>query len=274
MEIFKLEDHLKNAESVSDIAGVYWSARDAFSTLSPANHHFVTIIYESQYQADEISNACEKEYFEITNDEGVTFYITTFGVASDNGMPSGNIIITYNSDSDRESLREIAREANTSWYVPDWDYEGHRVDIENSSHEFESLSDFIRELFERSDRFMDNYDLGHKINYELMDENCACYVNSLMKEVGIPKNIREEVGEFATIDWGEEDLLSSWLFYTIEDYDKGYIGNKRTLELHEQDCYWVTKMKESNKVFYQTVAEAIELGYNGCATCLKAFDKG
>jgi len=274
MDIFKLENHLKNAESVTEVAGVYWSARDAVSQLSPANHHFIAIIYENLLQAAEITGAWGLEYFEITNDKTVTFQITTLGVGTDNGSTTGNIITSYNSGSDRESLHEIARESNTSWYIPDWDLEGHKVCTDHSTLNFELLPDFVNELFKRSARFMDNYDLGHKINYELVDENCACFVNSLMKETGIPADIRHELGEFSTVDWGEEDLLPSWLFYTLEDYDKGYIGNRRSLELHVQNCYWVSRMKESNKVFYQTVAEALAVGYNGCASCLKAFNTG
>lgn len=54
----------------------------------------------------------------------------------------------------------------------------------------------------------------------------------------------------------------------------GFVGNRRTLELHVKTCYWVSLMSARNKVVFGSVDEAISLGYNGCWYCLRAFDTG
>ncbi len=55
-----------------------------------------------------------------------------------------------------------------------------------------------------------------------------------------------------------------------------YIANLNTREIHRLDCYWVTRMAESNKSYcekLQDVADLIEhSGYNGCHYCLPRYD--
>lgn len=53
-----------------------------------------------------------------------------------------------------------------------------------------------------------------------------------------------------------------------------YIGNKRSKELHQPTCRWVRRMSLRNVKFFETVQEALNQGYNGCATCLPQFDTG
>lgn len=45
-----------------------------------------------------------------------------------------------------------------------------------------------------------------------MDENCAAWVNHLLKLAGVSDDDREKYGEFDGFDWGEEDLLPSGSF--------------------------------------------------------------
>ena len=48
--------------------------------------------------------------------------------------------------------------------------------------------------------------------YSLIDENCAAWVNTMLKKAGISDEIREDLGEFWGIDWGEEDLIPDQFF--------------------------------------------------------------
>lgn len=56
-----------------------------------------------------------------------------------------------------------------------------------------------------------------------------------------------------------------------------YIANRITREAHKSDCFWVTQMKDSNKVSCSSLKEMAELikdgGYNGCFYCLPRYDR-
>ncbi len=56
-----------------------------------------------------------------------------------------------------------------------------------------------------------------------------------------------------------------------EDY---YYGNVRTRELHLFGCAYRRKMHPGNQAPFQTIAEAVARGYNGCAFCLPAVNTG
>ena len=53
-----------------------------------------------------------------------------------------------------------------------------------------------------------------------------------------------------------------------------FIGNKRTKELHQPTCRWVRLMSLRNVRFFETVQDALNVGYNGCAYCLPQYDTG
>ena len=54
-----------------------------------------------------------------------------------------------------------------------------------------------------------------------------------------------------------------------------YIGNKRTKELHQWNCQWVSKMAGKNKVHFWTLENPLGFrGYNGCYYCMKRWDTG
>lgn len=53
-----------------------------------------------------------------------------------------------------------------------------------------------------------------------------------------------------------------------------FIGNKRSMELHRQSCYWVGQMIEHHKVPFTTIEAALTQGYNGCYYCLRQYDTG
>jgi len=59
----------------------------------------------------------------------------------------------------------------------------------------------------------------------------------------------------------------------LDAYPK-YIGNKNTMELHHSTCQWVKRMATWNMRYYNSIEEGINLGYDGCAFCLKPYDHG
>lgn len=64
-------------------------------------------------------------------------------------------------------------------------------------------------------------------------------------------------------------------FYQMEDLfvaPKTYIGNRRTLEVHVDNCFFASVMRASNRVVFNNVNDALNQGYNGCAHCLLEYD--
>lgn len=60
--------------------------------------------------------------------------------------------------------------------------------------------------------------------------------------------------------------------FPSEDSDE-LIGNKRTKEVHKNNCRFVSRMKEENKQLFQNIDEAIAEGFNGCGNCLPELNK-
>jgi hypothetical protein len=51
-----------------------------------------------------------------------------------------------------------------------------------------------------------------------------------------------------------------------------FIANKNTKELHNNNCKWVKKMNNKNKIAYKEIPRAIKHNYNGCRYCLPDYD--
>jgi hypothetical protein len=64
------------------------------------------------------------------------------------------------------------------------------------------------------------------------------------------------------------------VYRTDEDAYPRFIGNHNTMELHQSTCQWVKKMASWNKRYFDSIEEGINLGYDGCAFCLKAYNHG
>ena len=52
-----------------------------------------------------------------------------------------------------------------------------------------------------------------------------------------------------------------------ESIDAAYVGNANSLKFHDPTCKSVSKMKEANKVYFDTRDEAIAAGYAPCGSC-------
>ena len=104
-----------------------------------------------------------------------------------------------NGKAGRESLDPQTYPPGT-W--SDWDAEMHEIPTPSGMTDTE----FIQKLQEAIN------DYNNNCPYNLFDENCAAWVNSMLEQVGIPEDLREELGEFFGVDWGEEDLIPEQYF--------------------------------------------------------------
>ncbi|MDD3006658.1 MAG: hypothetical protein PHX30_03705 [Candidatus Pacebacteria bacterium] len=264
MEIFYLEKKMRDTTSLSSIAGVYWSSRD-MEGFFIGNHHFITFIYESEAQAKRIAEKWGIEYFSEVNDKSMTVYYSTMGAGKGDG--TNYIRINFSPGADRQSIHEIAKEDNTSYFSSDYDYQGHRAPYDLASPAFSSYEELMDAILESVSNFNAHFDAGDRVKYSLIDENCACIVNSIFKVLGYSSSDRQEMGEFWGVDWGEEDLISDRYLKAIS-----LVGNSSTLELHIEGCEWEKLINEEHRVHFDTVEEAITQGYNGCHYCLNAYD--
>ena len=104
---------------------------------------------------------------------------------------------------DLQSIRELL---DPQSYPPgtwsDWDAEIHEIPTPAGMTDTE----FIQKLQQAINEYQNN------CPYSLVDENCAAWVNTMLERVGIPEDLREELGEFFGVDWGEEDLIPDQYF--------------------------------------------------------------
>ncbi len=210
--LWYLENYMKNATALSQIAGVYWSARDMDS--SPiGNHHFITLVYQSSAQCSSICSAYGISYKVYANQKGLSVYYSTIGAFTDNGSASGYIIEVFNEGSDCTAVKEqVNPNKYIYWYKPDYDFEGHRVLPSYLNPAPASIDALMRAVLTKAKKFNANHDAGMKVQYSLYDENCACMVGSLFNSLGMSAGDREILGEFTGVDWGEEDLISASYF--------------------------------------------------------------
>jgi len=217
--VWHLEDYMKNADSLSSIAGVYWSARD----LDPSpigNHHFITIVWQSLDQADAFDKRYKVGYNSFKNQAGLTVHYTTIGVITDDNTMSGDIKLEFNQSSDVQAVKEEVNPAEyIFWWKPDYDYEAHLIPFGVSTRGYSRLAVFMLDVVLGAQNFNRNYEAGIRVPYSLINENCACLVNSQFNALGFPLDVRLALGEFTGVDWGEEDLISETYFdsdYTHE----------------------------------------------------------
>ena len=170
--------------------GVYWCARDLDD--SPiGNHHFILLVCPD---ATALFNESPKE--ENTPDGMVHFY-TVGAFKGSPGIPD-LLKRIVNQATDVKAVREyVDPDEHTSPLKPDLDLEVHEVSPPSGS--LDSFRGIVIEL-------SNNFESKGDIQYSLIDENCAAWINTLFKVAGVSDADREEAGEFFGIDWGEEDL--------------------------------------------------------------------
>jgi hypothetical protein len=62
------------------------------------------------------------------------------------------------------------------------------------------------------------------------------------------------------------------IFYNINVMHWPYIANRKSYEVHKNDCKWVKKMYPSNMIAFRSIETALKNGYNGCVYCLPEYD--
>jgi hypothetical protein len=199
--IFHLEKAAAKTYRPQDLRGVYWCARDLES--SPVgNHHFVTIVFENT--TDTASFAQKFPAFAVRselNEKGRRIYYTCFGVSTDS---NNRIVIKNNTASDIQAMKEIINPGKyTFWYKPDFDLEGHRIP--------ESYPDY-RDFAEKVIQLAINFNRSESSDYSLLSNNCATWVNTLLKVAGVPSGVRKSLGDFYGVDVAENKLLDESLF--------------------------------------------------------------
>jgi hypothetical protein len=182
---------------------VYWSARDLKS--SPiGNHHFLLIVFSNK-NAAEFTEKIHNISFRSEEVSSKTTYFMTLG----GFLEGGKLVFKANEKYDVKAVREwVDPEEHTSWWKPDLDLERHRLDpLKIDSDDTKSST-----LIDRVIRAAKTYKKKGPVSYNLLDENCACWVNTLLKALGFSKSYRHERGEFFGVDWGEEDEIDINLF--------------------------------------------------------------
>lgn len=182
---------------------VYWSARDMTKFII-GNHHFLLIIFDNQTAAEFAEKTHKFSYQSESVGEKTTYFMTLGGF-----MEEGKMVFKANNSLDVKSVREwVDPEEHTKWYKPDLDLEKHKLDPLKIDPNDKKGSYFIYKVIKAAK----TYDKKGPVDYNLLDENCACWVNTLLKSLGFSKSYRHEKGEFFGVDWGEEDEIDVNLF--------------------------------------------------------------
>lgn len=177
--------------------GVYWRARDLDG--SPiGNHHFILLVCPD---TGELFSNKAPEQEDTPN--GTVYFYTVGAFKGSPGIPD-LLRVIVNQDTDVKAVREyVDSDEHTSPLKPDYDLEPHLVNSPAGSS-----SDFMEIVVQLAINFESKGD----IQYSLIDENCAAWINTLFKIAGVSDADRKDAGEFSGIDWGEEDLIPEDFF--------------------------------------------------------------
>lgn len=177
--------------------GVYWCARD-LESIPIGNHHCILLVCPDTTVL--FTGKLPKQ--EDTPD-GIIYFYTVGAFKKDTILPD-LLKVEVNQDTDVKAVREfVDPDEYTSPFTPDLDLEAHKVNPPSGS-----FSDFEKTVVQ----LVANFEAKGDIQYALIDENCAAWINTLFKVAGVSNAERKELGEFFGIDWGEEDLIPEEFF--------------------------------------------------------------
>lgn len=173
------------------MAKVYWCARDLAG--SPVgNHHLLLVLLGAGESIPP---------FDAQTENGQRF-VTLAGFKKDGRLQFG-----ANDENDVQAVREYLNPAkHLRWWYPDFDLE---------AHEITPPSGTALAFAQRLARLAENYRRNEATRnqpYDLNDENCAAWVNTILKVAGVSSATRIRLGEFNGVDWGEEDPIDETLF--------------------------------------------------------------
>jgi hypothetical protein len=179
--------------------GVYWSARDLDDCKFLGNHQFLLL-------ATADKNMKFNGVLPIAADTvcGTSYFFTVGGFKTDNYI----LIEKINESSDIKSVHEYTNPAqHVGWLSTDYDLEIHSVPPPSGS----TVTSLIKKVMELATNYLKK-DINTLPSYKLKDENCAAWINTLLKVAGLNETIRETLGEFDGFDWGEEDYIPDHFF--------------------------------------------------------------
>ncbi|MBB4285686.1 hypothetical protein [Roseospira goensis] len=178
-------------------AKVYWCARDLAG--SPwGNHHFILVV-QGTPRITSTMNVTWQSF------SGSQFF--TIGAFKKTKGGTSRLLVQYNETSDVEAVKEVLNPKRAAAKWADFDLERHALKPPGGR----TLDAFVKEILTRAEHYKKN-EAKTPIPYSLLDENCAAWVNSLLKACGLSQAERQKAGEFSGFDWGEEDTIPARYF--------------------------------------------------------------
>jgi len=120
---------------------------------------------------------------------------------------SKRLLVVNNDSTDVHAVKEVLNPAMASRQWADLDLEKHEIMPPTGK----TPDAFVKDILVKVALYKKN-EAKKSVPYSLIDENCACWVNSLMKACGISQAARLKAGEFSGFDWGEEDEIDASYF--------------------------------------------------------------
>ncbi len=171
------------------MAEIFWAARD-LDGPPWGNHQFI-LIYLGE---------SENLFQTKTMTESGTRFVTLGGHVVD-----GNLVFIANQKADVDSVREVLNPDLVGFWS-DYDLEKHKVTPKDGGS-----WQFALKVERAAYRYQQNTQ-SSPIDYDLLDRNCATWINTLLLVAGVPWGDRMRAGEFNGIDWGEEEKIDQILF--------------------------------------------------------------
>ncbi|MEM7110946.1 MAG: hypothetical protein AAF614_00835 [Chloroflexota bacterium] len=197
---------------MSLVKGVYWSTRDLDFPLAVAgNHHFILLVADaSDFRYMGLPARNEK------HGDKTTYFYTLGATRGEDGSKDGRLVTDFDNDADVKSVRELLDpDEHTSWWQPDFDLSAKLVS---------SDINMIRRAALRAVYYKqrEEQNISSLPMYNVSDENCAAWVNTLLKSLSVSKQDRERLGDQFGVDWGELDEIDTNLF--AKDWYVSYGG--------------------------------------------------
>jgi hypothetical protein len=173
--------------------GVYWGVRDLDSPIAVVgNHHYLLIVLaETEDWGDtDVQISPLQRGVILAGYEG----------EAEEDEPIGKLVVRLNATADLEAVREYLGPPQCP--QPGWDAELHRVKPFTGTSEEE----LAMELIERTAAYVRNTSCGpeSRVEYRLRTQNCATWVDGLLRSAGTSNWRRREWSDFFGLDWGEE----------------------------------------------------------------------
>ena len=190
-----LEKSIETEISYSFSGEVFWSARD-LAEKPLGNHHFITVKFTNKQSAD-IFYLTNRIPYRIMDSK---YFFTVAGFLNEENE---NLECEFNNKYDVISVQENIN-PDLKGFRSDYDYESHPINPPSRMNSQE----FIEKIVQLSLNYLENQKT-ESIEYSVANYNCAAWVNTLFKKIGISDNVRLKKGEFSGFDWGEEDTFAS-----------------------------------------------------------------